>query len=84
MSQKKHVKSYGAATATTLRLAELYHGTGKKVISDSWFGSVKSATALLKRGLYSIMLVKTANRDFPRDLLGETDLEIGEWTTCST
>ena len=30
------------------------------------------------------MLVKTAHRDFLRDVLGEIDLERGEWTACST
>ena len=30
------------------------------------------------------MLVKTAHRDFPRELLGQKDLERGEWTACTT
>ena len=84
MSQKEHVKSFGATTATTLRLTEPYHGTCKRIIGDSWFGSVKCATELLKRGLFSIMLMKTTHNDFPKDLLGESDLERGEWIACST
>ena len=30
------------------------------------------------------MLVKTAHKDFPSELLGETPLELGEWVTFST
>ena len=56
MAAKDYVKLFGATTTTTLRLTQVYHGTGKKVIADSWFGSVKSAVELLKRGLYSIMV----------------------------
>ena len=36
------------------------------------------------RGLYSFMLVKTAHKDFPRELLGEAPLERGEWVGFST
>ena len=58
MCDKKYVKEFGATTATTLRLTETYHGSGRRLIADSWFGSVKCAKALMERGLYSIMLVK--------------------------
>ena len=33
----------------------------------------------MRRGLYSIMLVKAARKDFPRQLLGEGPLQHGEW-----
>ena len=78
-SGKDHVREYGATTATTLHLTEPYHGSGRCVIADSWFGSVKCASELMRRGLYSIMLVKTAHKDFPRQLLGEEPLQHGEW-----
>ena len=79
MAAKDYVMPFGAITATTLRLTQPYHGTGKRVIADSWSGSVKSAVELSKRGLYSIMLVKTAHKQFPRQLLGEKNLERGDW-----
>ena len=84
MKEKDHVKEYGATTATTIRLTAPYHGTGRRIIADSWFGSVKTAVALSKRGLYSIMLVKTAHKDFPRLYLSEKTLDRGEWVACST
>ena len=65
MCDKKYVKKFGATTATTLQLTEAYHGSGRRVIADSWFGSVKCAKALIKRRFYLIMLVKTAPKDFP-------------------
>ena len=54
------------------------------VVADSWFGSVKSAVELQKRGLFSIMLVKTAHKNFPQTLLGEACLQRGEWQSCTT
>ena len=43
MAAKYYLKPFGATTATALRLTQPYHGTGKRVIADCWFGSVKSA-----------------------------------------
>ena len=43
MSTKEFVKPFGATTATTIRLTQPYHGSGCRVIADSWFGSVKCA-----------------------------------------
>ena len=54
------------------------------VVADSWFGSVKSAVELQKRGLFSIMLVKMAHKNFPQTLLGEACLQRGEWQSCTT
>ena len=55
------------------------YGTGRIVVADSWFGSVKSAIALMKKGLYANMLVKTAHKGFPRNQLSEKSLSRGEW-----
>ena len=79
MKNKDHVQEYGATTATTLCLIRPYHGSGRRVVADSWSSSVKSAVELRKRGLFSIMLVKTAHKNFPRTLLGEACLQRGEW-----
>ena len=54
------------------------------MIADSWFGSMKTAVALPKRGLYSKMLVKTTHQDFPCLYLSEKVLDQGEWVVCST
>ena len=79
MSEKEFLDEYGATTTTTLRLTAAYHGTGRIIVADSWFGSLKNAIALMKRGLYCNRLVKTAHKGFPRELLNQTDLSRGEW-----
>ena len=77
MKEKEHVSNYGAKCATTLRLTTDFHGTGRIVIADTWFDSVKMALALKQSGLYSIMIVKTAHKRFPREALDFHNLEIG-------
>ena len=47
MCDKKYVKEFGATTATALQLTEAYHGSDRRVITDSWFGSVKCAKVLM-------------------------------------
>ena len=79
MREKDHVKQFGATCATTLRLTEPIQGTGRIVIADSWFGSVKAAIQLRNRGLFSTMVVKTAHKNFPVDLLNTHSLKRGEW-----
>ena len=63
MSTKEFVKPFGATT--TIRLTQPYHGSGRRVIADSWFSSVKCASKLVKRVLNCIMLAKTAHKDYP-------------------
>lgn len=65
MIEKKLQKELGAGTATVVRLTEPWHGTGRIVLGDSWFGSVNTAVQLKKRGLYFIGMVKTATRNYP-------------------
>lgn len=65
MSTKDFVQEYGASTAVALRLTKEYFGSGRTVIADSAFSSVKTAEALLQRGLHFIGCVKTASRRFP-------------------
>ena len=43
MADRKFCRDYQATTATTLRLVEPFFGTGRIVIADSWFGSVRRA-----------------------------------------
>ena len=65
-------------------LTQPYHGSGRCIVADSWFSSVKSASKLVRQGLHSIMLVKTTHKDFPRQLLGEEPLQCGEWKAYTT
>ena len=71
MSGKHHVQEYGETAATTLHLIQPYHGSGRCIIADSWFGSGKSASKLKRWGLYSIVLAETVHKDFLCQLLGE-------------
>ena len=43
MKEKEHVSKYGDRCAATLYLTTDFHGTGRIVIADSWFGIVKMA-----------------------------------------
>ena len=61
----------------------VFSGSGRIVIGDSWFGSLKTCLELHKtNGLYSNMLVKTAHKNFPRGMLREKKLARGEWTSA--
>ena len=71
MLDKYYTKAYGTATATTIHLTQPYHGTGKRVIDDSCFVSVKYASELCKKELYSIMLVKAAHKGYSYNRLWE-------------
>ena len=67
MQSKQYVSDFGATCATMLRLVESIAASGRVVIGDSWFGSVKAAIQLREQGLYSIMLFKTNHVYTPRN-----------------
>lgn len=76
---------FGATTATTLRLCQGagVFGSNRLVVGDSWFGSLKTAEALAKRGLHFLGVVKTAHSMFPKDKLSSLlkDSSRGEHVT---
>ena len=79
MAEKEHVDVYGATTATSLRLTEPWRASGRIVIADSWFGSVKTAVQLWNiNGLHSNLIVKTAHKLYPKDTIAG-QLNRGEW-----
>lgn len=65
MRAKEKCAELGAGAACTWRLTKHWHGSGRTIIGDSWFGSYKCALALASVGLYCIMMVKTAYRCYP-------------------
>ena len=85
MQYKDYVDDFGATTACCLRLTDPWKGTGRLVIGDSWFGSVNSVAELMnKNGLFAIMLVKTAHKNYPRLALRENPLkERGQWKSLA-
>ena len=76
MAKNEHVKKYCATCETTLQLTK---PSGRIVVADSWFSSVKMAIALLNVGVYSDMQVKITHLRYPRDLLDTHMLQKGEW-----
>ena len=84
IATKEHVKKFGATCATTLRLTKPLHGSGRVIIADSWFGSVKTVSQLRKAGLHAAMVVKTAHKMYPVDLLSTHKLKRGEWVSYTS
>jgi hypothetical protein len=76
MKTKEYYPEYGATTGTTVRITKPWHGTGRTVIGDSWFASVKTLIALMWVGLFFIGIVKTAHSRFPLKFLQEWDIEV--------
>ena len=65
MREKDMSLELGAGAACLYMMTEHYHGTKRTVVADSWFGSFTAASALIKVGLYSMLIVKTAHRFYP-------------------
>ena len=63
---KEWYSEYKATTACTLRLTKQWHGTGRVVVGDAWFGSVRIVEELRNRGLYAVMCVKQGCSGYPR------------------
>ena len=47
-------------------------------MADSWFGSLKTAKALLSKGLYCIMNIKNGHKGFPKSRLKEAVIARGQ------
>ena len=69
MAVKEFCTEYGKSIALTLRMCKRFFGTYRVIIADSWFGSVANAIALLTKGLFCVMNVKTATTNYPKDEL---------------
>ena len=75
---KEFAPELGVTCATTLRVMQPYQARGAVLVADSWFGSVKTAAELLKRGTFSVMNVKVASKNFPKKKLKAFALSRGE------
>ena len=64
--KKPFFKEWGASTGTDLCLVQPWFSIGCIIIGDSWFGSYKTAQALMRFGLYSILNVTTGHKHFPK------------------
>ena len=65
--EKQWYAQYGEGTAVALRLCSPWAGSGRYVVMDSAFGSVKTCIAMLSiLGLFCVGMVKTASRCYPK------------------
>jgi hypothetical protein len=78
MQLEKYVDTLGATAACTLRLMEEAqcddNQTGAGLRADAWFGSVKAAVALAKKGYKAVLQVKPGHGLFPKKFI-ESALE---------
>ena len=65
-ARKEFVGTFKPTTTCTLRITKSWWGTGRVVIGDAWFGSVRTVEELRDVGLYAIMCVKQGCAGFPR------------------
>jgi hypothetical protein len=71
MMTQKYQQELEATAACTLHLAEGYIASGDDhchtIHGDAWFGSVKSAAALWRKGFQVVLQVKNSKDLFPKD-----------------
>ena len=65
MAEKSHVNELGAGTAIALRLTAPWAHSGRIVILDSGFASLKAAKALAEVGLYMMVMLRQLTVVFP-------------------
>ena len=85
MAYKEHTDQVGTTNATCLRFTKPWKGTGRIVVGDSWYGSVKSPKELFQKNeLFSTALVKTEYKHYLKELLQQNILlNHGEWSAVS-
>jgi hypothetical protein len=83
MREGEYCDTLGATAACTLQLTELALDGNSEcgIMGDAWFGSVKAAVALSKKGYKSILPVKTGHGLFPKNFIDDTlkDAPGGVW-----
>jgi hypothetical protein len=85
MRQREWAAEHGAGTSLLLRLTKGIQTSGRIVVADSAFASVKSAVALKEKGLHFMGLVKTAHRECPKAYLQGVDMDAwGDHVLCTT
>ena len=66
MGEKEFVQEWGKNPAKAIRCVKPWFGSGRIVIADAGFASVKCAHGLAEHGLYLIGNVKGASTGFPK------------------
>eukprot|EP00873_Tetraselmis_striata_P014680 jgi/Tetstr1/434944/TSEL_023940.t1 len=81
MKLKKYVQEHNATTACTLRLVEPWFKSGRIVVADSWFGSVRCALQLSALDMFSVLAVKGGKARYPKEELLAATEEV-RFSTC--
>eukprot|EP00873_Tetraselmis_striata_P008862 jgi/Tetstr1/429126/TSEL_019088.t1 len=81
MKLKKYVQEHNATTACTLRLVEPWFKSGRIVVADSWFGSVRCALQLSARDMFFVLAVKGGKARYPKEELLAATEEV-RFSTC--
>jgi hypothetical protein len=88
MADREFQREEGAGTGMVLRLTRPWWMTGRVVLADSAFASVKTAVSLLERGLYFLGIVKTEHKEFPKKYFAQVEtskvLQRGEHVALTT
>jgi hypothetical protein len=66
MSGLEFVAEHKATHGCTLRLVKECFNIGRIIVADSWFGSVRIVTQLMKHGLYAVVAIRTGCNGFPK------------------
>eukprot|EP00873_Tetraselmis_striata_P044287 jgi/Tetstr1/464551/TSEL_009308.t1 len=69
MASKEFIPEWGKNPAKCIRCVKPWFGSGRCVIADSGFASVKCAQGLAEHGLFMIGNVKTGSAGFPKQFL---------------
>ena len=84
MARKEYVGEWGANPAKAMRCVKPWFGSGRTVIADSGFASLKCATGMAEHGLYLVGNVKTASAGFPQKWLLDQLKQRGDRACAST
>ena len=80
MRGMEFVAEHRPTCACTLRLVQNWFHSARIVVADSWFGSMKTATELMKRNLYSVLAIKTGSANYPKEELEKRVTEGGRFS----
>ena len=84
MENKEFVDVAGKNPAKALRCVKPWFSTGRVVILDSGFASVKCALELMDKGLFMIGNIKSGSKQYPKELMTTKVPRRGMRYTCTT
>ena len=84
MANKDFVIEVGKGPAVALRCTRPWHGSGRCVIVDSAFASMKCVKGFAERGMFIIGNVKQGHSDYPKEYLLSLVKQRGQRASCVT